>query len=183
MPITLLANTFGGGTLSIRTGSVADLSPHTDPLDHLDKLKFHSGLDYTKLADPIVTDVTFPARTTYNAGLNQYTTPDPTTTESQNLVAHGISGFPWVLAAVEIGGIMVPFTGSVPVQQGVLYGSGSPPANWVRWVTVGADETYVNCFEYCVVTREPNGGNNVSGVIMAEITLPITVWVTNVVLE
>jgi hypothetical protein len=172
--VTLLVDTYGGGTASIYTGTASDESAHQTPLSNLSRLKFHSGLSYPKIIDEWSDDVTFPARVV--AGV----AAAATTVASQTLFAHGLSGFPWVLASVEIGGVNVPFCGSVPVQVGDGDG-GAEERPWARWVSIGADATNVYCFEYTVVDRDP--GTGASTTAMPEVTLPITVWVTDKILE
>lgn len=177
MTVTLLVDTYGGGTASIYTGDPADESPHTTPLSNLARLKFHSGLAYPKIIDEQTRSVTFPARTTFSSGA--YRAAAHTFTASQTLFAHGRSGYPWVLASVTIGGVKVPFCGSVPVQQFSF--DGGNPSPWARWISVGADATNVTTFEYTVVQR--NNSNNYSGIVAPSITLDITVWVTDEILE
>lgn len=177
MTVTLLVDTYGGGTASIYTGDPADESPHTTPLSNLARLKFHSGLAYPKIIDEQTRSVTFPARTTFSSGA--YRAAAHTFTASQTLFAHGRSGYPWVLASVTIGGVKVPFCGSVPVQQFSF--DGGNPSPWARWISVGADATNVTAFEYTVVQR--NNSNNYSGIVAPSITLDITVWVTDEILE
>lgn len=178
MTVTLLVDTYGGGRATIYTGDPADESPHTAPLSHLGLIKFSSALAYPKIIGQQTVNVTFPARTTLSGG--SYYAAQPRFTESQNLFAHGRPGKPWVLASVEIGGQQVPFTGSVPVQQATQQGTGNPEA-WVRWVSVGADGTNVMVFEYTTVTR--NATTGYSGILLPQITLPITVWTTDKILS
>lgn len=177
MTVTLLVDTYGGGTASIYTGTASDESAHQTPLSNLSRLKFHSGLAYPKIINEVTKSVTFPARTTLRSGA--YYAAAHTFTASQTLFAHGRSGYPWVLASVTIGGVKVPFCGSVPVQQFSF--DGGNPSPWARWISVGADATNVTTFEYTVVQR--NNSNNYSGIVAPSITLDITVWVTDEILE
>lgn len=181
------------GRVAIWTGE--DDAPFHTPLDHLDRVKFHSHLDYPKVIQEWSDNVTFSARTTWNPSIptpvNRWSTSENTRVVTHNLFVHGRSGQPWVLGSVKIGGEDVAFTGSVPVQMGIISAasngtpSGSGESPWARWVTLGADETNVSLFEYSVVGRwqTSNSNNNASGIYMPQITLPITVWVTDEILS
>jgi len=179
MTVTLLVTAAGGGDVSIYEGNPADESPHTSPLTNLSRLKFHSDLAYPKIIAEQTVNVTFPARTVVSGGIN--TAPAHTTTQSTTLFAHGRPGFPWVLASVTIAGNKVPFCGSVPVQMATYYGDGTTERPWARWVSVGADATHVTAFEYTVVDRLSATG--FSECRLPAITLPITVWVTDEILQ
>ncbi|WP_072389903.1 hypothetical protein [Hyphomicrobium sp. CS1GBMeth3] len=180
------------GRVAIWTGE--DDDPFNDPLDHLSRVKYHSELGYPKVISEWTGNVNFTARTSWNPGdggaVNGWRTSDSVRVVTHNLFAHGLSGQPWVLGSVNIGGVDVAFTGSVPVQMGVRSSSssGAPSGDgknpWARWVTLGADGTNVALFEYCVVGRWASGGNaNASGIYMPAITLPVTVWVTDEILS
>lgn len=175
------------GRVAIWTGD--DDEPFSDPLDHLDRVKFHSELGYPKVISEWSDDVTFTARTTWNG--SSWTTTQGTRVVTHNLFAHGRSGQPWVLGSINVDGVDVAFTGSVPVQLGVRStdSSGAPIGPtflcpWARWVSLGADDTNVSLFEYCVVGWQASGASaNHSQVYMPEITLPVKVWVTDEILS
>ncbi|WBT40167.1 hypothetical protein [Hyphomicrobium sp. DMF-1] len=155
MRVTLLGKG-SNGVVSIFTGD--DDLPFSDPLSHLDRIKFHSSLAYPKVIRTETKNQVFDAYATSLMG---------TFTKTYDLFAHGRPGQPWVLASATIGGNKIAFTGSLPVQMGF---SGSTQTQWARWVTIGADATHVRAFEYVVKTNSTS---------MPAITIPITVWVTD----
>lgn len=180
------------GNCAIWTGG-EDNAPLNDPMNNLHRLKYHSALDYPKVISEWADNVTFAARTEWmpslSGGSGAWGTTETTRVVTHTLFAHGRGGQPWVLGSIKIGGIDVAFTGSVPVQQGVLSnasngaaaGDGKHP--WARWVTLGADATHVRLFEYCPVGRWASGPNaHISGIYMPQIVLPVTVWVTDEIL-
>lgn len=144
------------GVVAIYEGP--DDAPFMDPLNHLsnNRLKFHSSLDYPKIIHEQTVTLSLGSRTSIGTHRNSF-----------NLFAHGRPGIPWVLASLNIGGISVAAVGSVPVQQAAVY------TRWARWISIGANDTYVTAFEYCVVPRAaPNYE-------FSSISVPITVWVTD----
>lgn len=144
------------GVVAIWTGE--DDDPYFNPLDNLaaGRVKFHSSLDYPKVIHEQTVTLSLGSRTSIGTHRNSF-----------NLFAHGQPGIPWVLASFNLGGVPVAAVGSVPVQQAAVY------TRWARWISIGADDTYVKAFEYCVVPRAaPNYE-------FSSISVPITVWVTD----
>jgi hypothetical protein len=168
------------GKVAIWTGD--DDDPFDSPLDHLDRLKFHSSLDYPKVIDEWSGTVNFPARTEHRSSpFSGYFADNGVVTQSYTLFAHGRGGQPWILGSAEVGGANVAFVGSVPVQQAIDDFSPFGPEPWVRWVSIGADDTNVYAFEYTVVTR--NASTEFSGIRMPAISIPIKIWVTDELLS
>lgn len=178
------------GDVAIWTGS--DDAPFSNPLANLNRVKFHSALDYPKVIYEWSDNVDFPARTQWMPGLSggsgAWGTTENVRVATHNLFAHGRGGQPWVLGSVRIDGTDVAFTGSVPVQLSVVSNSSDGAASWTspwaRWVTLGADSTNVLLFEYCPVSRWNSGGNaNMSLIYMPQVTRLVTVWVTDEILS
>lgn len=138
--------------------STADDLPFDDPVNHMDRVKFHSDLDYINIIATISGSVTFPQRTAPSVGAY--------ITTFQNGPAHGISGIPLIFGYLTLGGQNVAFAGSVPIQGG---GSGSH----TRFVSLGASPTNI------VFNELVNIG--FGGTIPA-ITVPYTVFVTDEIL-
>jgi len=58
------------------------------------------------------------------------------------------------------------------VQKANGVGGNSAASPWARWVSIGANETHVVAFEYCVVPR------STAAYQFSAISIPLTVWVT-----
>jgi len=145
------------GVCAIWTGATDEL-PFTQPLNHLNRVKFHSSLPYTKIID--VRPVTLSLPGVSGTALR---------TASYALFAHGRPGQPWVLGKLTVKGYEVAFTGSVPVQQV----SGTP---YARFLALGADATNVYIHEYCPMQGSAQANNWTS---LPAINVPMTVYVTN----
>jgi hypothetical protein len=165
------------GVVAIWTGD--DDDPFDTPLDHLDRVKFHSSLAYPKVISEWQGTVNFPRRSRFNGSI--WVSDDPISTVSYTLFAHGRSGQPWVLGSANIGGQNVAMVGSVPVQQAVSAADGKP-TNWVRWVSLGADDTNVYVYEYTVIRHINSSGSSASN-NMPAIDIDFTVWVTDEILS
>lgn len=163
------------GTVAVHTGNNDD--PFFDPLDHLDVLKFHSDLDYIKVIDEVDVTLSLPARTgAYNSSWG-YTCSQATWNVTHTLFSHGRPGQPLIFGAGTIGGVARGFNGSLPVQQGLYRNNTIAP--WVRWVTIGADNTAVRAFEYLVVGTFYRESGNWSLIRFPAISIPIRTWVTD----
>jgi hypothetical protein len=166
------------GRVAVYTGT--DNLPFEDPLAHLSRVKFHSSLDYPKVIDERTVNVTFPRRNNPTGSTTGINSSSGVSVATYTLFAHGRPGFPWVIASFNIGGQKVSATGSVPVQQARNISSNAA-MNWGRWVTIGADATNVYAYEYTVLQRLAT--TNASDCLLPAITVPITVWVTDEILE
>lgn len=172
MPVTLLADG-AVGKIGIWTGN--DDLPFASPRDHLSRVKFHSDLAYPKVIDERVIPVTFERRSRFNGTI--WVANDAEVKQSYLLFAHGRPGFPWVLGSVDINGVKVAMTGSIPIQQGLVHTNGNSPSPWVRWVSLGADATNVYLYEYTVLDRNASSGYTDTN--MAAVTRTFTIWVTD----
>lgn len=119
-----------------------DRAPLTDPLNHLEDVIFHPALRYCGIVDVITGTLSLAASPTLPAdGLRSHT-----------LAAHGQSGRPMMFGVIKshpLAGVDVAWMGSVPVQQ---MSSGNPSAvgcHYVRWLTLGADDTNILAYEFC----------------------------------
>lgn len=144
--------------------------PLTDPLNHLPRLKFHSDLDRPKVVHAQTVNVNLPARTNFQAATASYT-----------LFAHGKEGYPFVFGSVTLAGEPISFVGSIPIQQG--YAIGGLPSysvgSFARWIALGADDTNVYVHEYCVASWSNSSVHEG----YAALTVPVTVYVTDEILE
>lgn len=127
-----------GGRVAIYESS--DDAPWSDPLSYKTRVLFHSDLAYIARVATVTGSITFPARSNPNAppGFEIY---------GHQLAAHGLSGIPLVegrYIGAGDGGADLPAVGSVPVQR--FSSSGSGHGNW-RWLTLGADDTYLRMHE------------------------------------
>lgn len=164
MSIRFRVDASGGGKAAIWSGA-GDRAPFDNPLANLSRVKFHSDLNYIQVIDERTFNVGLPARSDFKDANQTYP-----------LYQHGRGGVPFVLGKLNIGGQPVAFCGSVPVQvgAGTTSGSGSP-RGFARWVSLGADATWVYLYEYVV-----NNWNNSSAYgSYAALALPVTVWMTS----
>lgn len=174
MPVTLLASGLVG-QVAIFTGD--DDLPFENPRGNLSRVKFHSALDYPKVIEERSFTVTFDRRSRDNGTI--WVANSAEVKQSYQLFAHGRPGYPWVLGTVDIGGLKVAMTGSVPIQQGVIHADGTP-SPWVRWVSLGADATNVYLYEYTVLDRNASSGYTDTN--MPAVTRTFTIWVTDEIL-
>jgi len=118
-----------------------DDAPWGDPLSYKSRVIFHSGLVYPARVATLTGSITLPARSNSSAppGFESYT---------HQISAHGRSGIPMVegrFIGNGDGGEDVPAIGSVPVQRyldAIYTAENNRSQNW-RWLTLGADATYV----------------------------------------
>jgi len=99
-------------------------APFDDPLTYIDRVLFHSDLDYPAIVSTHTGTLSLPAqggRTERNV--------------NHTLFAHGLDGIPFVLGYITIGGQRIPFAGSIPVQM--------ETGGNARWLNLGADDTNV----------------------------------------
>ncbi len=148
-----------------------DTAPFDNPYGNLARLKFHSDLNYIQIIDERTFNVPLPARTNFQSAAPSYP-----------LYAHGRGGFPFVLGSILVSGQPCAFTGSVPIQPNRDY-KGGLTSGFARWISLGADATYVYLNEYCVSLYTKDVEGNVFAGSYPAITIPITVWMTNEILQ
>jgi hypothetical protein len=149
-----------------------DLDPFNDPLNHLDRLLFHSALDYTQIIDTQIFNLVLPART------NAFTEAEA----SYPLYQHGKAGYPVILGSVPVNGQPCMFAGSIPIQvPGFNFSTTRPQdyAGYARFISLGVDGTWVYVYEYCV---NYYSNSDYHGVFPA-ITVPVTVFMTDELFE
>jgi hypothetical protein len=126
-----------GATGTVAIYEATDDNPFTSPLSYPSRVLFHSGLAYPARIATITGSLSLPAR---NApGSAPFTRVG---SAGYQIAAHGRAGIPAVegkLIGIGTGGVDVPWVGTIPVQQAAL-------GAW-RWLTLGADATYVYVHE------------------------------------
>lgn len=125
------------GAVAIWTG--ADDAPFLDPLNNMSRVLFHSLLRYPAIVAEASGTLSLPARGANTIGVAGY-----------NLFAHGRSGTPLVLGYVVIGGQRRRIAGSYPLQR--------QSRGWARWLSIGADATYVRMAETWTAPNPAAGG-------------------------
>ena len=126
------------GKVAIYTGT--DDLPFDTPLSYVSRLRFHSDLEYPRVISTHTGTVSLPAvgaATGYRL-------------VTHTLFAHGLGGAPFVEGTLALGGVNVPWLGSVPAAT-----SASGPA---RWLHLGADATNIICREYSYGPRSNTFG-------------------------
>lgn len=123
MPAVLAGDPAHG--VALYTGN--DDDPLTDPINHLSRLKFHSGLQYPVVVATQTMSITLPTR-----GVNVVSS-----TAVHDLDTHGRGAYPLILGAkiVEIDGVATnyPFVGSFPIRHTSL--------GFGRVITLGCNTT------------------------------------------
>lgn len=120
------------GKVAIWTGAQDD-APFDNPLGNINRVKFHSSLDYLQIIDERVFTLNLP--------------PISGTLErvaSYQIGAHGRPGAPLFFAHIVVGGVPVAFSGSVPVHQSANGDS------FARWLAIGASATHFIVHEYSI---------------------------------
>lgn len=144
-----------------------DTLPFYDPYNYLPRLLYHSDLDYIRIVDERTFNINLPSRQNFKDAAATY-----------KLYQHGRGGFPFVLGSLPVGGKPCVFAGSVPVQLGAGT-TNVGPRGFARWLSLGADDTWVYVHEYVV----NNWNNNTAYGGYSAITVPVTVWMTSEMLE
>ncbi len=138
--------------------------PFDNPQDNVGLLRFHSDLWAPAVAIHSAT-ITLPNRRPTGSAYRS-------SGDAQHILfAHGLGGTPLVKGYVTIGGIRVPMSGSIPILD-----SASPTAGVGRFISLGADATYVFVLEkyvYGIAAGSPS----------TAITLTFTIYVTDVILD
>ena len=126
------------GTVAIYTveDTLIDDDPFTDPLNNLDRVEFHSDLDYLAISSIQTGTLSLPTRTG--------TTPQ---TVRHDLFAHGLGYQPMVLGHIDgFEGYNTPLLGTTPI----FMTSDVPAAHGIRLrsLQLGSDNTDVYIHEY-----------------------------------
>lgn len=124
-----------GATNAVAIYTGDDDAPLTAPLDHVDRLKFHSSLPYPYVVDTRTGTLSLPA---VAANTTERTV-------AHTLFAHGRASTPYTYGKITSGlSQTVPMQGGVVVQTGASLGAVYP-----RVLHLGADATNVYINEYC----------------------------------
>lgn len=159
-----------GTELRVQNGAAAiwtderDALPFTAPLSHVNRLKFHSALDYIQIIDVKTFTLTVPAI----SGLLERTA-------SYTLGAHGRPGVPLFLAKINVNGTNVAFSASVPVHRNELQND-----FLARWLAIGADATNFIVHEYAIQSGTAGAPDGMMP--RPAQTFQITCYVTDVML-
>lgn len=144
-----------------------DTAPFDNPLGNLGRVKFHSDLNYIQIIDEKPFNIALPARANFKD-----------TNQIYPLYAHGRGGIPFVLGKLDVGGQPVAFCGSVPVQinsSTTADGATKRPQGFARWLSLGADASYVYLYEYIV----NYWASNTTYSSYPAITIPISILMTS----
>lgn len=160
----------GIGRGAIWTGD--DRLPYEDPLNHLDRVLFHSELDYLRLVEVRQFTLTVPELLTSGSGQGSGGR-NGLRVQEYSLGPHGVSGgTPFCIAWIVVNGFPVAFTGSVPVHQ-------TTTDYYARWLAFGFDATNLYVHEYAV--QAGNAGTQIWAARPAQ-TFDIYVAITNLLL-
>ncbi len=154
---------------AVWTGS-GDTKPFDNPTSNLSRVKFHSDLDYIKVIDEGTFNVALSARSNFQDVSHSYA-----------LYNHGKSGFPFILGKLTMSGQPVAFCGSIPIQSNRY--NGSADGGFARWISLGANNTTVYLYEYAVNLYTKDVEGNVFADSYPAITVPVTVWMTDEILQ
>ncbi|MGE4339263.1 MAG: hypothetical protein AB7E55_25300 [Pigmentiphaga sp.] len=150
-------------------------APFTSPLSNLDKLYFHSDLDYVSGLNKQTGSLSIPGRTValvpFRGG----------TWFEHVLFAHGRTGAPFTVGrVVNHDGVHLPLVGSVPLQVQDWsdgFGLGGPEGTW-QMINLATDLTNVVLMEY-VFNNSYTAGTNA---FIAPITISWEVVVTDYIM-
>jgi hypothetical protein len=159
------------GKVAVWDGEYNDL-PFVDPLSNLARVKYHSDIEYIKIIDVKTFTLSIPA---IASGVFDRVA-------SYTLGPHGITGQPFIIGQIDVGGVPVAFTGSVPVHQAAPVTSVTPPTVdlYARWLALGVDATDVIVHEYAVQNRSQSFAG--TPVPRPAQTFTVTVYITDIVL-
>lgn len=144
-----------------------DREPYINPRAHLDRIAFHTDLDYIRVIEKRTFTLNLPARTSIYQATGSYT-----------LFEHGKPGIPFILGTAIIDGERAAFSGSVPVQMGTI--AGGAAGYYGRWLALGADFDNVAVHEY--VVGQHLGGSALQNTYPA-LAVDIEVFMTSKILE
>lgn len=154
-----------------------DFAPFNNPLGNLNRVKFHTDLDYLKVIDVKSYVLALPAIGPGGSGQGSGGSAG-LRTASYALGPHGRPGQPFCIGVITVKGVPIAFTGSVPVQTAADEGFGRD--SFARFVSLGVDGSSIIAYEYSVQLGEVSPAN--SWVRRSAINLPITVYITDVLL-
>lgn len=131
-----------GGKVAIWTGAQDD-APFNSPLANINRVKFHSDLEYVAVTRLLYRTVVLPQIPTTGSGQG-----DPgVRVGAYDLGVHNEGRIPFLVAKITVGGVPVAFTGSVLVHNTQ---STKNPDLFGRWLAIGADGSKIWLHEYSV---------------------------------
>lgn len=141
------------GKVAIWTGKQDD-APFDNPLGNINRVKFHSDLDYVRVIEVRKYTLIVPAIPASGSGQG-----DPgVRTASYNLGAHGQGRIPWLVGFIKVDGVPLAFTGSVHTHTAAAYDANSIVDFGGRFLALGADATNIYVHEYSMQTGNKNTG-------------------------
>lgn len=160
------------GRVAIWTGE-GDTDPFFNPKNNMNRVKFHSDLDYVTITKVLNKTVTIPAIPSSGSGQG-----DPgVRAQSYSLGGHGVNGTPFIVGIITVSGEPMAFTGSVLVHHRSAPNASSIDDSFGRFLALGADASQMYVHEYAV---QP--GNKQTGIWSSRPaqTFHLTLGITNV---
>lgn len=147
-----------------------DNLPFTDPLNNLGRVIDHSDLQKVRIIDVRSFTLNVPAIPTSGSGQGSGGGRRGSKAQSYTLGAHGRPGQPFILGQINVNGVNVAFTGSVPVQQ-------NANDSYARFLSLGCDTSNIYVHEYSV--QNGNAGTQVWSARPAQ-TFNVTCYITDI---
>ena len=133
----------GIGRGAIWTGEGRE--PFIDPYGYIDRVKWHSALNYLRIIDAKQFTVNLPAIPASGSGQGSGGRRG-LRTNLYTLGPHGRPGQPFIIGVTDVAGVPCVFTGSLPVSR---LTSGRHDF-YARFLSLGCDSTDITVYEYSV---------------------------------
>ena len=162
------------GQVAIWEGA-QDSAPFSNPRGHMNRVKFHSDLDYVRVIRVINRTLTIPRIPSTGSGQSDA----GSRVQSYGIGAHGQPGTPFIVGIINVGGQPMAFTGSVLVHTIPSPNSRTLGDSFGRFLALGADATNMYVHEYSV-----QAGNDETGLWDARPaqTFNLTLGITDILL-
>lgn len=143
----------GIGRGAIWTGE--DREPFIDPYGYLDRVKWHSALNYLRIIDAKQFTVNLPAIPARGSGQGSGGRRG-LRTNLYTLGPHDRPGQPFIIGVTDVAGVPCVFTGSLPVSLPTRWINADP---YARFLSLGCDATNITVYEYAV--QAGNAGSQI----------------------